>query len=95
MTENFKKLTFEIEIYLKASCTAEKSEEITTAILLHYAGPEVIDIFDQSTWTSPDDKNKANLVLTKLEEYLNPRQSDMLETYSFWNHKWDTYFSPK
>ena len=32
----------------------------------------------------------ANHVFAKLGEYCNPRQSEVLETYRFWNHEWDT-----
>ena len=90
VAENFKKWKREIQIYLVASGAADKPDETTTAIVLHCAGPKVIDIYDQFTWSSPDDKNKPNHVLAKLEEYCNPRQSEVLKTYRFWNHKWDT-----
>ena len=69
IAENFKKWRREIEIYIEASGSSEKSEKNKTAIILHCAGPKVIEIYDQFTWDNIDDRENSSKVLEKIKDY--------------------------
>ena len=47
VSENFRKWKREMEVYMVASGGSEKDKKIQTSILLHCAGPKVIEIYDQ------------------------------------------------
>lgn len=84
VAENFKKWKRQFEVYLLASGASDKEGPIQTAILLHSAGPHILEIYDQFTWEHPNDKNKPDKVLQKLESYCTPRKSEVLESHRFW-----------
>ena len=69
-----------MEIYMAATgSNAEGKPKATqVAILLHCAGPQVIEIYDQFQWESPDDKNDVSKVLDKLKQYCNPRTNEVI-----------------
>ena len=87
VSENFKKWRREFEIYMVASGSSSKDDKVQTAILLHCAGPQVLEIYDQFTWNPEvaDQKDKPDEVLTKLQAYCNPRKNEVLESHRFWN----------
>lgn len=68
-----------MEIYLTASGNAEKDEKMQVNILLHCAGPKVIEIYDQFTWANAEHKLKMDKVFDKIESYCNPRKNEVLE----------------
>lgn len=49
------------------------------ATLLHCAGPQVIEIYDQFKWDNPEDKNDVSKVLGKLKLYCIPRTNEVIE----------------
>ena len=84
--ENFKRWKRQVEIYLEASGASNKPAKTQTAILLHCAGPQVLEVYDQiKNWDAPEDKDKPDKVLEKLKNYCNPRKNEVLETHRFWN----------
>ena len=87
VSENFKKWRREFEIYMVASGSSSKDDKVQTAILLHCAGPQVLEIYDQFTWNPEvaDQKDKPDEVFTKLQAYCNPRKNEVLESHRFWN----------
>lgn len=85
ISENFKKWKRQYEVYIVASGSSQKDEKIQTAILLHCAGPQILEIYDQFTWENEGDNNKPDKVLKKLEAYCNPRKNEVLESHRFWN----------
>lgn len=91
ISENFKKWKRQIDIYIAASGVSEKSNTVKTAVILNCAGPQVLEVYDNSTWDNDEDKNDPDKVLTAIENYCNPRKNEVLESHRFWN---TTYQEP-
>lgn len=56
-----------------------------TAIILHCGGPGVLEIYDQFEFEDDDEKHVPKVVLVKIEEYCNPKQNQVIQTFRFWN----------
>ena len=62
-----------------------KPKQRQTAIILHCAGLQVLEVYDHFHVEADDDKNDPAKVLEKLEEYCNPRENEVLQSFRFWN----------
>ena len=62
VSENLKKWRRQIEIYLEACGAVEKRDEPHVAIILHCAGPHVLEVFDQFAWSTDGDDKKPDKV---------------------------------
>ena len=99
ISESFKPWKRQLEVYLVASGAAAKSHAVQKAIILHCAGNEIIDASEHFSWKktdgtdmSEDEKTDPTNVLKMIEDYCNPRQSEVLMSYRFWNVQWTTPF---
>nr|XP_022314409.1 uncharacterized protein K02A2.6-like [Crassostrea virginica] len=93
ISENFRKWKRQVEIYMAATGSDAKEKKATqVAILLYCAGPQVIEIYDQFKWDSPDDKDDVSKVLDKLKQYCNPRTNEVIESHRFWSMEWQEPF---
>ncbi|XP_060077956.1 uncharacterized protein LOC132557483 [Ylistrum balloti] len=92
IAENFRKWKRQVEIYMSASGTAAKDNVTQVAIILHCAGPHVVELFDQFTWDNEDDDKDPDKVLKKLEKYCNPRANEVIESHRFWCVPWQEPF---
>ena len=54
-----------------------------TAIILHCGGPGGLEIYDQFEFEDDDEKHVPKVVLVKIEEYCNPKQNQVIQTFSF------------
>ena len=70
---------------MTATGSDKKDAKVRVAILLHCAGPNILDIYDQATWEDPDHKNDPVKVLQMIEIYCNPRKNEVLESHRFWS----------
>lgn len=84
IAENFKKWKRQMDIYLTISAK-NVDDETKVGIILHCAGPRVIEIYDQIQWDNDSDKGNPVKVLEKLEAFCIPRQNEVLQTHRFWN----------
>lgn len=84
LADTFKKWKRQFEIYMVASGAVDKENKTKTAILLHCAGPQILDVYDTFTFANDEEKNDPAKVLEKLEVYCNPRQNEVLESHRFW-----------
>lgn len=91
VSENYRRWKRQMEIYMAASGGSEKDPKIQTNIILHCAGPKVIEIYDQFQWDNVEDKLKPNKLYEKLENYCNPRKNEVLESHRFWKTSMDEY----
>ena len=98
ISEAFKKWKRQLTVYLTASGTSEKSNKVQSAVILHCAGPQIIDIYEHFEWKNEDgtdmseeDRRDPANVLKKIE-YCNPRQSEVLQTHRFWSVQWQNPF---
>ena len=63
--------------------TDAKSDEVGSATLLHFAGPEALEIYNTFTWTEEGDKKKIYKILENFEEYCTPRKNITWERHIF------------
>ena len=70
---------------MEVSRANNKPKQRQTAIILHCAGLQVLEVYDHFHVEADDDKNDPAKVLEKLEEYCNPRENEVLQSFRFWN----------
>ena len=85
LSEQFRKWNRQMEIYMEASGVKSKKPKAQTAIILHCAGPQAIEVFDQLEFGEEESRDDPTTVLNKLKEYCNPRSNEVLQRYRFWN----------
>ena len=68
-----------------ASGASAKSKKTRAAIVLHCAGPQMLEIHDQFSYESNEEREDPEKVIQKLEEYCCPKTSEVLQSYRFWN----------
>ena len=61
------------ELFSLASGLSSKEAKIQSATLLHVIGPAALEVYNTFTGASDDDKQKADIILTKFEAYCIPR----------------------
>lgn len=74
-----------MEVYMEASWASAKPAKARTAIILHCAGPEALEVYDQFEFTEEEAKHDPDTVLEKFRQYCNPRNNEVLMRYRFWN----------
>ena len=62
----------------------DKTKKTRVAIILHCAGPQMLEICDQLTYGTDEDEDDPDLLLKKLEEYCCPRTNEVLQSFRFW-----------
>lgn len=85
LAEHFKRWKRQLEVYMTASGADTKSKARQTAIILHCAGPQVLEIYDHFEFNEVAEMNDPKIVLQKIADYCNPRQNEVLQTFRFWN----------
>lgn len=84
ISENWRKFKQSFEIFLKASGSATKPDEVKVAILLNIVGEEGVELYN--TFNLQDvDKNNFTKVLQCFEEYCVPKKNIVYETFKFFN----------
>ena len=99
ISESFKRWKRQLEVYMVASGASAKSKEVQKAVILHCAGNEIIDASVHFPWKKPDgtnmsedEKKDPKNLMKMIEDYCNPRQSEVLMSHRFWNIPWTTPF---
>ncbi|KAH3750092.1 hypothetical protein DPMN_184608 [Dreissena polymorpha] len=77
--ENFKKWKREFEVYMTATGSDKKAAKVRVAILLHCAGPNILDIYDKAKWEDPGHKDDPVKFLQMIEIYCNPAKMKFLK----------------
>ena len=77
----------QFELYLVATESHEKTEDIKTSILLTCIGKHGIEIYNTFTFSDEADKLKLKPVLEKFEAYCKPRKNITLLRHNFLTHK--------
>ena len=68
----------------------ENEKKTQVAILLHLKGEEGIEIINNLTWApvgdgiDAEDPDKLETVMTRFENYCNPRKNTVMERHTFW-----------
>ena len=89
IAENFRKWKQQLTIFLIAIGADQKPAARRKAIILNVAGGDVMEIYNHFTYRTlengeVEDQNGPNVLLQKIEEYCNPRKSEIYESYKFW-----------
>ncbi|XP_068212643.1 uncharacterized protein [Palaemon carinicauda] len=84
LADTFKKWRRQVDIYMTASRASLKPKKTNVAIILHCAGPQMVEIFDQFNFETEEQKDNPDDVIRKLEEYCCPRTSEVLQSFRFW-----------
>ena len=64
---------------------ANRPKEQQTVLILHWAGTQVLEVYDHFHFKADDDKHEPAKVLEKLEEYCNQQENEVLQSFWFWN----------
>lgn len=73
--KTFKQCFFNYEL---ASGSNAESDEKRTAIFLKIIGKDALKVYNTFSWNQESDKQKINEVISKFEEYCNPRKKHHL-----------------
>ena len=86
VAENFKAWKRQMKIFLLASGGSSLPKQQQTALLLHCAGPEAMDVYEHFSFTAEADKEDPEKVMEKFEAYCSPRETEALHIIRFWHH---------
>ena len=99
LSESHKKWRRLLDVYLEASGTNAKTKAQKRATILYCAGNDIILASEHFPWKKEDgsdmsenEKKDPKNLLLMIEEYCNPKQSEVLMSYRFWNVPWSTPF---
>lgn len=73
------------KIYLRASSLEAQPDSRKVALLLHYMGPDSLDIFN--SFNEDLDKVTYNALVQKLDDYFLPKVNIIMERYSFFSRR--------
>ena len=82
-SENWRRFKQKFDIYITASGSEKKGDEVKIAILLNFAGEDAIEVFNTFQFAEGDEK-KLDKVLEQFERYCNPRKNVVFERHQFW-----------
>ena len=83
LAATFRSWRRQVDFYLKASGASEKPKATQTAIILHCAGVQVQEVYQQFVFADDADKDDPQKVLDKLAEYCSQRSNEVIETHRF------------
>ena len=78
LAETFRSWRRQVDFYLKASGLLEKPEATQTAIILHCAGVQAQEVYENFVFADDADKDDPQKVLDKLSEYCSPRSNEVI-----------------
>ena len=67
-----------------ASGSNEKDKKVQRAIFLNCAGPQVVKLAKQFTYENEEEKDDPDILLMKIAQYCNLRQSELMQSFRFW-----------
>ena len=70
---------------MEASGATSKPPKTQAAIILHCAGPQALEVFDQLNFEDEEEKDRPEVVYECLKNYCCPRTNEVLQTFSFSN----------
>ena len=61
----------------------EKDKKVQRAIILNCTGPQVVKLSKQFSYENEAEKDDPIILMTKIAQYCNPRQSKVMQTFQF------------
>ena len=83
LAENWRRWKQRFQLYMVASGKDTKSDDVKSAIFLHVAGQDALEVFNTFTWDSDGDDKKLEKVIEKFEIYCMPRKNVTWERHIF------------
>ena len=83
VAENWRRWKQRFLIFMTATGTDKKEAEVKSATLLHFAGPEAIEIYNTFSWETDGDEKNISKILEKFKNYCTPRKNITLERHIF------------
>ena len=83
VAENFKGWKDFLDIYKLASGSNEKDKKVQRAIFLNCAGRQAVKLAKQFTYENDEEKDESDVLLMKIAEHCNPRQSEVMQSLCF------------
>ena len=84
IAENFRKWKQQVQVFIMAAGLSSASKERRTAVILNFAGEDVLEIYNHFVFATGEDKDDPEVVMKKIEEYCTPKVSEVYEAYKFW-----------
>ena len=81
LADSFRKWKRQLEVFMEASGANNRPKEEQTVLILHWAGTQVLEVYDHFHFKADDDKNDPAKVLEKLEEYCNQQENEVLQSF--------------
>ena len=75
LAENWRRWKQRFTIYMTATGKTATSDEVKSAIFLHLAGPDALDVYNTVTFENKGDAQKLDKLLEKFEAYCIPRKN--------------------
>ena len=87
VADNFKKWKRQTDLYISEWSRREVKEDPDSyhSWLCRPTRDWYLWPYDQISFEKDDDKNDPEKMYKKLQEYCNPRQSEVIESFRFWN----------
>ncbi|KAL6487668.1 hypothetical protein MHYP_G00042940 [Metynnis hypsauchen] len=84
LSENWRRFQQRFELYLAAVGGASKPAKVQSALFLHVAGEEAVEVYNTFTFgNEEEDKRNLTKIMEKFEEYCNPKKNITYERYKF------------
>ena len=90
VSANWKKFRQKYTNYEIATGVSEKESSTRVATLLTVIGNDAMDVYNTLLWDAEGDDNKINKVLTKFEEFCEPKKNVSYERYVFFARAQDS-----
>ena len=62
----------------------KKTKKVQRTIINNCAGPQVVKLVKQFAYENEEEKDDPDILLIKIAQYCNPRQSKAMQTFGFW-----------
>ena len=74
LVENYNRWKQEVDVYLLASGATEKPNAVQTAIILHCAGPQMMEVFEHFQFAKKEDKTNPEKVFQQIKSIAHPNK---------------------
>ena len=85
VSDNWRKFLQRFKIYLLATEKDQKPVAQQTAIFLHVAGEEAMEVYNTFTFGENEDRTNLEHVIDKFTNYCTPKKNVVFERYQFFS----------
>lgn len=85
VSDNWRKFIQRFRIYLQATEKDKKPSALQTAVFLHIAGEEAMEVYNTFTFDKEADRTDLELVISKFKDYCTPKKNVVFERHQFFS----------